>query len=219
MVRHVVWDWNGTLFDDVPLLVDSANAALAALSGPRITVNYYRRHFGRPVHTFYESVLGREVTGDEWPRIDDAFHDRYDELIPGASLTSDAAVALQRVGERGLSQSLLSMWRHHRLEPQIRLLGIEHHFTRVDGLRGPAGGHKHPHLSAHIGAVSELVALDAPSDVVVVGDTLDDADAARAVGAACVLYAGGEHTEDRLASAGYPVVSTLLDALDAAGIH
>ena len=45
------------------------------------------------------------------------------------------------------------------------------------------------------------------------GDTVDDADAARTVGAAIVLYDGGITDADRLRATGAPVVSTLLEAV------
>jgi phosphoglycolate phosphatase-like HAD superfamily hydrolase len=52
--------------------------------------------------------------------------------------------------------------------------------------------------------------------VVLVGDSLDDLAAARAVGAGCVLYDGGSHHRHALEATGSPVVDTLTAALAAA---
>jgi len=30
--RHIIWDWNGTLFDDLHIVVESVNASLAQLA-------------------------------------------------------------------------------------------------------------------------------------------------------------------------------------------
>jgi phosphoglycolate phosphatase-like HAD superfamily hydrolase len=52
--------------------------------------------------------------------------------------------------------------------------------------------------------------------VLLVGDSLDDLAAARAVGARCVLYDGGSHHRSALEATGVPVVDTLTAALAAA---
>lgn len=218
-IRHVVWDWNGTLLDDVPLLVASANAALAAAGGRPITLAEYRATFTRPIQRFYEVLLDRSITEQEWQAIDDAFHETYDRLVPSVALAPDAHEALDAVGKHGRTQSLLSMLRHDHLEPSVRALGLDRYFLRVDGLRGEGGGNKAPHLAAHLEAVAAAATNGAlrPHEVLVVGDTVDDAHAARAVGAQCVLYAGGEHLPARLAEEGYPVARSLVEALELGG--
>lgn len=75
-------------------------------------------------------------------------------------------------------------------------------------MRGPPGGHKAAHLRAHLAAAGV-----AASDAVVIGDSLDDAYAAGAVGARVVLYAGGFHGPRSLAGAGVPVVDSLGQAV------
>ena len=46
-----------------------------------------------------------------------------------------------------------------------------------------------------------------------IGDSLDDADAAASVGAGCVLYSGGFTDEERLRASGHPVASSLSEAV------
>jgi phosphoglycolate phosphatase-like HAD superfamily hydrolase len=127
------------------------------------------------------------------------------------ALASDAREALAAAEAAGLSQSLLSMWRHDDLVPLVERLGIGRYFVRVDGLRRSDGGGKAEHLVKHLAALGL-----APSAVVLVGDALDDLAAARAVGAGCVLYDGGSHHRRALEATGSPVVDSLTDALAAA---
>ena len=35
-VEHIIWDWNGTLFDDLHIVVESVNVSLAELGAPPI---------------------------------------------------------------------------------------------------------------------------------------------------------------------------------------
>lgn len=217
-MRHVVWDWNGTLFDDQHLVVDGLNAVLDDADLPRVDLATYQRLYTRPVRLFYERVFGRPVDDHEWARIDDVFHDGYRAAMERAGLAHDAEVALDTLDEAGWSQSLLSMYPHEHLVPLVSQLGISDRFVRIDGLRGGGGGVKAPHLESHLERL--MAAPDVhDGDVVVVGDALDDAAAAQHAGVACVLYDGGAHARSHLEDAGFPVASTLTEALQLAGLR
>jgi len=212
-MRHVVWDWNGTLVDDAAVVLSAANEALTHAGGLPIDADGYRTHYSRPVHQFYERMLGRPIANDEWQAIDDRYHDHYESSLDRLELVPDAVAALERVASVGVSQSLLSMWRHDQLITQVDRFDLGRYFARVDGLRGPGGGPKTDHLREHV------TALDLTGgDVVVIGDALDDAVAARDLGARCVLYDGGSDHRDELDRTGVPVAETLLDALEFVGL-
>jgi phosphoglycolate phosphatase-like HAD superfamily hydrolase len=207
----VVWDWNGTLFDDHAAVVAAVNDALALLDLPPITAEAYRTHYTRPVERFYEQLAGRPIAPKEWRALDDAYHDSYHARLERLALAPDALAALTAAEAAGLTQSLLSMWRHEHLLPLVERLGIGRFFLRVDGLRRAGGGSKADHLVAHLAGL----AVDR-SAVLLVGDSLDDLAAARAVGAGCVLYNGGSHHRHALEATGAPVADTLTAALEIA---
>ena len=209
---HVIWDWNGTLFDDLHIVVESVNASLAELGAPPIDADGYRDHYTRPVHLFYEGLLGREVTTEEWAQIDATFHDSYRRALPRADLAPDARDALEAVAERGWTQSILSMWWHEELVPFVAERGLTGFMQSVEGNRHDAGETKQIHLERHLEA---LGIGDAGADAfLVVGDALDDAQAAIAAGVPCVLYDSGSHHRAELEAAGVPVVESLRVALD-----
>jgi phosphoglycolate phosphatase-like HAD superfamily hydrolase len=206
--RHLVWDWNGTLLDDLSLIIKATNATFASVGGPAITADHHRRRFRRPIADYYAEVLGRLISPAEFERLNKVFHDAYVAALPGCDLTPDA---LDAVRDWSGTQSLLSMWYHHELIPKIHEFRLTGHFTRVDGLRYRLGGdfdHKAPHLERHLAAQH----LD-PARVVLIGDTVDDARAAEAVGADCVLYSGGFTDAEQLSATGAPVMDTLLEAV------
>ena len=118
-VRHLVWDWNGTLFDDHDAVVAAVNDALAGLGIAAIDADTYRTHFTRPVQRFYELVAGRPIAAEEWRALDDAYHDSYHAWVERLGLASDALAALEAAEAAGMSQSLLSMWRHQELVPLV----------------------------------------------------------------------------------------------------
>jgi phosphoglycolate phosphatase-like HAD superfamily hydrolase len=207
-VRHLVWDWNGTLFDDHAAVVAAINDALASMRLRPIDSDAFRTHFTRPVERFYEQVVGRPIRPGEWRALDEAYHLSYAAAVERLRLVADAREALADAEAAGLTQSLLSMWRHQDLVPLVERLDIDRFFLRVDGLRVAGGGSKTEHLVAHLAALEVE-----PSAALLVGDALDDLAAARAVGAGCVLYDGGTHHRDALEATGVPVVDTLTAAV------
>lgn len=212
-MQHLIWDWNGTLLDDQGLVVDALNAVLADRGLPPTDLQTYQALYTRPVRVFYERLLGRTIDDAEWERIDAVFHAAYRAGLDAVGLADGARAALDAVHGAGRTQSLLSMWRHGELVPMVDRLGLAGRFELVDGLRGPSGGRKAGQLAEH------LVALGLGADrTLVVGDALDDAVAARSVGAPCVLYDGGSHPRSELEQAGVPVASDLTEVLDIAGL-
>lgn len=207
-MAHLVWDWNGTLIDDLGVVVGAVNRALEPFGAGPIGPEDYRSHYTRPVVRFYERLLGRPVGPEEWRRLDELFHDAYKEALPSLELTGDARKALEMARRSGATQSLCSMFPHDELLPVLERQGVDGYFLRVDGLRTVGGGEKAWHLEAH------LEALPFPLDgVVVIGDALDDARAAIAVGVRCVLYDGGSHHRSELEAAGMPVAASLVEAV------
>jgi phosphoglycolate phosphatase-like HAD superfamily hydrolase len=218
-VEHVVWDWNGTLLDDLDVVVAAVNDTLALVDRAPITIEEYGANYTRPVLHFYERLLGRPVTNEEWLVFDETFHESYRRLVGSAGLATDALEALTAAATSGVGQSLLSMYWHDELIPQVERFGLRRFLIRVDGLRGTAGDRKVSHLEQHLRAVEKArVAQLEPAAVLVVGDALDDADAAAELGLTCVMYDGGAHPIEQLESAGVPVVGSLMEALRVGGV-
>jgi phosphoglycolate phosphatase-like HAD superfamily hydrolase len=207
VVRHVVWDWNGTLLADLDAIVGATNAGLADSGLAAIDRDRFRRVFGRPVRAFNERLLGRSLTDEQWRILDDAFHDHYRQQLQHCELADGAEAALELVARTGVGQSLLSMWRHDELLDLLAQRGLAEAFTRIDGDQRFDGGPKSDRLRDHLNAQR----LD-PRHVVLIGDTLDDATAAHALGARCLLVA--EHSSHHLPAlqAAAATVPTVLDA-------
>lgn len=202
---HLVWDWNGTLLNDLSLVVAATNAAFASVGGPSVTADEHRVRFRRPVAEYYADVLGQAVDDEAFGRLDRIFHDAYRSGLTTCELAADARTAMQTWPG---SQSLLSMWFHEELVPAVHGFGLTGNFLRVDGFRGGLGGErKAESLQKHLAELG----LEG-SSVVLVGDSIDDADAAVAVGAGVVLYTGGFTDPARLRASGHPVADTLTDA-------
>ena len=208
---HVVWDWNGTLVEDLPVVVESVNAALDAIGEAAITEDDYRAYFTRPVGQFYERLLERPISAEEWDTLDRVFHSQYRAALDRVPLAVDAMEAIDSAAARGWSQSILSMWWEGELVDVVARHGLTDRMTLVQGNRNDPGGEKASHLLRHIATLDVDI-----GSVVMIGDSIDDAVAAGVVGTACVLYDGGSHHLDDLQGVGVPVSGSLVGAVQIA---
>ena len=206
---HIVWDWNGTLLDDNDAVVAAVNEVCTAFGRERIDLEHWRSIFSRPLVHCYERLLDRTLTDAEWTHLEELYHGSYRELLHTARLASGVPDVLAEWGEAGRTQSLLSMWFHDELVALVTELDLHPLFERVDGLRDEVGGGaKAAHLKRHL---AEL-ARD-PAEVVLVGDVLDDAQAAAEAGTGCVLVATGVMSRRSLETAGVPVAADIAEAV------
>ncbi len=207
--RHVVWDWNGTLLDDNHAVLVGVNSVCAQYGRAAVTLEEWRAVFSRPILACYEKVLAQPLTEADWDVIDQHYHSAYRLELDTCGLAAGVPDLLHEWRDAGRTQSLLSMWFHDELVPLVGKLSLMDLFARVDGLRGyNMGGSKAAHLIEHL----EAQELD-PADVVLIGDVVDDAEAAAQVGAQCVLVTTGMMPRERLAAAGVPVTDSIPEAL------
>ncbi|MCX4526125.1 MULTISPECIES: HAD family hydrolase [unclassified Streptomyces] len=208
---HIVWDWNGTLLHDIDAVMAATNASFAELGFAPISLETYRDLYVVPVPKFYERLMGRLPTEEEWLVMDETFHRHYWAAAEDAGLADGARELLADWSRAGATQSLLSLAPHDKLVPLVRTHGIDGHFVRVDGRVGPSHTTKAGHLVRHMAAMegAGVTALR----TVLIGDAVDDALAAAHVGARAVLYTGGSHSRASLESAGVPVVDSLAEAV------
>ncbi len=205
---HVVWDWNGTVKDDLDDHVRALNATLPALGGQPVDRDTYRAKHTVPIPRFYARLLGREITEAEWQSSDAAFLTHL--KAQPVQLRDGAARLLGAVRDLGHTQSLLSLCPHSTLLREVEEAGIGHLFERIDGRTGASGGTKAGALTAHLDALG----LSAePHRVLLIGDAIDDADAAHANGAIAVLHTGGLHHPDKLRATGHPLADSLDQAV------
>jgi phosphoglycolate phosphatase-like HAD superfamily hydrolase len=202
-IDHIVWDWNGTLFDDGDALVEATIDAFAATGLSPVTRERYQDHFVRPIPDFYDRLAGRTLSAAEQAALDGQFQRSYARHIASAALA-----AWQQAGG---SQSLLSMYPPEKLLALVGRWSIARYFGRIDGLDDRESPRKEPHLRRHL---AELGASTAR--VLLVGDSIDDVHAARACGTPCVLYYPDDRallSRARVRDLVVPVVGSLYGAV------
>ena len=199
-VRHVVWDWNGTLLDDVEYCLELTNRLLIQRHlTPLGGLEEYRERFSFPVKAYYASLGIGEKDFVEAAHI---WMDAYmaDEAV--CPLQPGAEETVRETEEKGLSQIILSASKQSHLESQLR---------SRPGIACPCYGIRDIYATEKQSLAQEVLpALGwTPESTVFVGDTLHDAEVAAALGCGCVLVANGHQSLRRLKTAGVPVCADL----------
>ena len=214
---YIIWDWNGTLIDDVSAAVNALNRMLSIRGVAPVTRDFYRAHFGFPVRPFY-AVAGLDMEKEDWDKICTDFHQFIAEE-PDQHLRPDAKDALQLVRDMGGHQSILSALRQDLLLRDTAHEGVQAAFDGifgVDNLDGATKLSRGHDLVAHLKS-SGLLASG--QSLFFIGDTLHDAEVGVALGATPILVEGGHQSSERLRAAGYAVAPSLLAAVNTALRH
>ena len=204
-IRHIVWDWNGTLLDDAQACVGALNRMLEKRRLPSVNVSRYRDVFNFPVKDYYRT-LGFDFERDDWDEVAHEYHAFYAVTSASAPLREGSVEILGRLAERGVPMSVLSACEHSLLTRILQERDIRRFFEHIRGLSNHYATSKLEIGRSLLGEIGLP-----PSQVLLVGDTLHDYDVARELGCECLLVANGHHAAHRLAACACDVVSDLRD--------
>lgn len=202
-VRHVIWDWNGTLLDDAWLCIEVMNGLLRPRGLAPLDAGRYASLFGFPVRDYYRR-LGFDFDAEPFEKVGTDFIVGYQARQHECRLQPGAERALAALAARGIGCSVLSASEQARLEDQSRRLGVRERFVGVVGLSDHFAGGKLEHGRRWIAQLG----ID-PREVLLVGDTDHDCEVARDIGVACTLVPSGHQSADRLGALGVPILESL----------
>lgn len=199
---HILWDFNGTLLDDVTIGIESINALLRRRGlKPLESKEEYQKHFRFPIEDYYRSV-GFDFDKDPYDLLAHEWVAEYRARERTAPLCQGAKEALEYIQSRALPQILFSATQKTMLCEQIEDLNIASYFTEILG-----SDNIYAEGKTALGVA--WVQRAQPRRALLVGDTEHDADAAKAMGIDCVLIANGHRAAARLRATGCPVFPTL----------
>lgn len=202
-IKHLIWDWNGTLFNDVQLSVDIINNLLKINKLPQITYEKYRDIFTFPVSDYYK-LAGFDFNKTSFEILGKMFMEEYENRKYEMNLFNGAKEILEIVRSRGISQSVLSAYKYDTLLEVLEHYCISEYFESVSGLDNIYAGSKE-----HLGIELRKRLNFHKSEILLVGDTLHDADVAKAMDVDCVLISNGHQSADKLKANGNLVLSDL----------
>lgn len=201
---HVIWDWNGTLVNDVWLCIEIINDLLEQQDLKTITAEEYRKIFDFPILDYY-TKLGFDFEKESFESLCEKFISPYKQRVLTCHLHENAKKVLNHFSEKGIGQSILSASEQGSLEEMVNGYELGNHFENVLGLSDNMAFGK-------VAIGKQLInQLNIPGEeIVYIGDTVHDFEVAEAIGVDCILVANGHHNVEKLRT----VTEKIVDSLD-----
>ena len=203
--KHIIWDWNGTLWDDTWLCVEINNHMLRRRGLPEISADIYRDTLCFPVVDYY-CQLGFDYNQDPYGRLAEEFIEEYERRRFECALQAGARELIQGLHLENVPQAVLSAYQHDTLLQAVDYFGLMPFFSEIIGLDDIYAAGKVQNGRKYIAGCGL-----APSDILFIGDTVHDFEVARAMGVDCVLVANGHNSRPRLEACGVPVFDTFAE--------
>ena len=198
-LKSVIWDFNGTLIDDLDHIVRSVNVQLANRELPQLTKEYYRAIFGFPVEDYYRRV-GFNLETESMADLSSEFFATYGPGLKDCLLHDGVIETLRRFESIKVRQFVLSAMEEDLLRSMIEHLGLSGYFEVVYGLAHLEGDSK---ISRGRDLLRDFN-IEA-STTLLIGDTDHDAEVAEALGLSVALISKGHQSPERLRDTGHPV--------------
>jgi len=187
-MRNIIFDWSGTLVDDLPPVLEATNQIFAHYGRAIMEREEFRRTFRLPFADFYAETL----PGVPMPDLDVLYHkffvgaEHKVEILPGA------LEFLRFCRARNRRVFLLSSIHQEHYEAQSQKLGLADFFEVAYAQVLDKKQKIHEILETHD--------LD-PAETMFIGDMVHDIDTARHGGVFSVATLTGYDPPERLASA------------------
>ncbi len=205
---HIIWDFNGTILNDLPLSLKSINTVLKKRNLPLLNSEEdYRKVFHFPIISYYEK-LGMDFSKEPYKIPADEWIALYNSGIKEIPLTDCIIETLEAIKNLKIPQLVLSASEKSMLLLQLEHYNLTKYFDQILGTDSVYGGGKIE--MAKKWAIETDTCL---TNAVFIGDTDHDYETAKALGCKCILYSGGHMSKTKLEKLGVPVIDCIKDIL------
>ncbi len=201
----IIWDWNGTLIDDVDTSLECINFLLKKNQLATINREYYQEIFTFPVEQYYRK-LGFDFTQISFSKLADEFIHEYKKRMFDAKLYPNVKDVLKHLQQIGVKQFVISAMEVGKLKQAIENKGISHYFEDILGLNNNYANGKMSLVKEFARNRKELLNS---SKIWMIGDTEHDFYIASELKWNSILVSQGHHSFSRLSAVGNIVVRNL----------
>jgi phosphoglycolate phosphatase len=195
-MQTVVFDWNGTLLDDLLHSLCGFNAVLRLFGVREFSVSEYQKNYTVPFIKLYEQAACDPVQlRPREQEIHTVFHAAYDEAVKTARLREGAESLLGFLRSRDTCIIVLSNHTVPDIEFQSKRLGIFQFFDAV--LANPVNGVAYQKRGKDR-LLKDYMKEKGLQGGCIVGDTVEEAEIGRDIGLVSVALTGGMCAEERL---------------------
>lgn len=186
--KLIMWDWNGTVVDDVKIALDAVNLMLDRERLPHINLSQYYSYVDTPISKFYEHIL--DLNKISFEKIGAEFNADYASLSADRLRLNDGFSELWEFFEKSAcKQVIISSSKLDNILRDARLLGVCDKFSAIlgaDNIRAESKIERARAFFHSSGYNSD--------ECLFIGDTLHDFETACDLGIDCVLTCQGHQS-------------------------
>ena len=205
--KYILWDWNGTLLDDLSASLYAVNDMLKMYGKNEIDLEEYYSYIDTPIYKFYEKIFDLNVITMDI--IKPLFGELYEKNSGLVKLADGADKVLELCSENKVKQYIISAAHIDDLLRYAEKFNVTRYFDKIDAATDYDAGSKIERAKKLI----EEQKIDKKT-CVMIGDTLHDLDTANALGVECILYSKGHTEKKTLEMSGKKVCSSFEEILD-----
>lgn len=204
-LKHIVWDWNGTLLNDVEASCKAASDLFEKRNIGSFSIDIYRDKIVYPVINVYIEA-GVDFSKETYQDVCDEYLANYLNNSHMISLHEDALTVLELFKKKGLNQHIVSASDIGVLKRQLQSYELIPYFINILGQDNNRGESK-TQLAEKLVNMVECE----PHEMLFIGDTIHDYEVAKEAGMRCCLVSNGHCSEERLKATGVPVFRNLTE--------
>jgi phosphoglycolate phosphatase-like HAD superfamily hydrolase/ADP-ribose pyrophosphatase YjhB (NUDIX family) len=121
VIRNIIFDWSGTLVDDLPAVLKASNFVLAQSGKPEMSLETFRAEFSLPFTKFYD----RHTPDVPMPQLEEWFHASFKQAQTSVIELPHARAFLEFCRGRKLRTFLLSTVHGDYFAAQCRVTGFD----------------------------------------------------------------------------------------------
>ena len=207
-LKYILWDWNGTLLNDLDASIESMNELLSRRQLPQLSKRHYQEIFDFPVFNYYET-LGFDFVKENWEDVAAEYMNSYHSKEAHFKLYPEAELSLKILKAGGYKHFILSAMK------QESIITMLQHFDIKDYFKDIYGSNDH-YANGKINRAQQLLKEQniRPEECLLVGDTTHDAEVAHNIGVKCILISHGHHNHQRLSATAHPTYTSITEWLN-----
>jgi len=205
--KHIFWDFNGTIIDDVHNALACVNDMLLRKGMKTINLTEYYDYVETPIVNFYYRILPPEEVN--FSEISKDYHADYARHMEETTLADGAKELLCELKETGAHQYIITSNFIGETLDLTKKFGVFDFFEEILGADNTLAESKIQRAKAFF----DSKGIEG-NDAILIGDTLHDLETANALGIDCVLVAYGHQGRKLLEEHNAYTVENLAEVRD-----
>ncbi len=187
-IKLIIWDWNGTLLNDVQYCRKTINLILKKYNLPLISLDMYREYFTFPVKNYYKKI-GFDFNKTPFEKIGLEFIEKYNKKLHNCKLQNYCKEILLYLKNKRIKQIIISARKKNELLKDLKKFRISDFFDFIEGIDNNYAGSKE-HLFENYLKNCDIKR----KNILLIGDTIHDCQIAEKMKINFILFENGHQS-------------------------